>query len=140
MVQTALQICQQPLEMLARRDVRRLTQACTEGGAAGEERTRAAMALIARLEPAPGGAFVDVERNIIIPDVIVRKAGAATAPAGSRISSSRSTRCDAAPARVHDIYAGALRGGKGARAARATRACSSACKSALVHQEHPAAV
>lgn len=56
-VQTALQICRQPLEMLARRDVRRLTQACTEGGAAGEERTRAAMALIARLEPRPGGAL-----------------------------------------------------------------------------------
>ena len=36
-VQTALTICQQPLEMLARRDIRRLTQLCGDG----EERTPA---------------------------------------------------------------------------------------------------
>ena len=83
-VQTALRICQQPLEMLARRDIRRLTQLCGDG----EERTRAAMALIARLEPRPGRRFADVERNIIVPDVMPRL-------------------------RVHDIYAGALRGHKG---------------------------
>ena len=70
-VQTALRVCQQPLEMLARRDIRRLTQLCGDG----EERTRAAMALIARLEPRPGRRFADVERNIIVHDVIVRKAG-----------------------------------------------------------------
>ena len=29
------------------------------------------MALITRLEPKPGRRFVDVERNIVVPDVIV---------------------------------------------------------------------
>ena len=114
-VQTALQICRQPLEMLARRDVRRLTQACTEGGAAGEERTRAAMALIARLEPRPGRRFVDVERNIIIPDVIVRKAGRSNGTSGQQ-NFIVSLNPDVMPRlRVHDIYAGALRGGKGSK-------------------------
>ena len=71
-LQVALRICEQPLEMLAKRDVRRLTPLC---GGGSEERTRAAMALIARLEPRPGRRFVEVERNIIVPDVIVKKTG-----------------------------------------------------------------
>ncbi|GKT00889.1 RNA polymerase factor sigma-54 [Acidovorax sp. SUPP3434] len=104
-VQTALRICQQPLEMLARRDVRRLAQAC--GG--GEERTRAAMALIARLEPRPGRAFAEVERNIIVPDVIVKKTGR-----GTQQNFSVQLNPDVMPRlRVHDIYAGALRGNRG---------------------------
>ncbi|MDA8446170.1 RNA polymerase factor sigma-54 [Paracidovorax valerianellae] len=104
-VQTALRICQQPLEMLARRDVRRLAQAC--GG--GEERTRLAMALIARLEPRPGRAFVEVERNIIVPDVIVKKIGR-----GTQQNFSVQLNPDVMPRlRVHDIYAGALRGNRG---------------------------
>ena len=112
-LQTALRICQQPLEMLARRDVRRLTQACSEGGASGEERTRAAMALIARLEPRPGRRFVDVERNIIVPDVIVRKAGRANGRDGQH-NFIVALNPDVMPRlRVHDIYAGALRGHRG---------------------------
>ncbi|KZT14006.1 RNA polymerase sigma-54 factor [Acidovorax sp. GW101-3H11] len=108
-VQTALTICQQPLEMLARRDVRRLTQVCGDG----EERTRAAMALIARLEPRPGRKFVDVERNIIVPDVIVRKAGRANGRDGQH-NFIVQLNPDVMPRlRVHDIYAGALRGHKG---------------------------
>jgi len=108
-VQTALTICQQPLEMLARRDIRRLTQLCGDG----EERTRAAMALIARLEPRPGRKFVDVERNIIIPDVIVRKAGRANGRDGQH-NFIVQLNPDVMPRlRVHDIYAGALRGHKG---------------------------
>lgn len=108
-VQTALRICQQPLEMLARRDVRRLTQACGDG----EERTRAAMALIARLEPRPGRRFADVERNIVIPDVIVRKAGRANGRDGQH-NFIVQLNPDVMPRlRVHDIYAGALRGHKG---------------------------
>ncbi len=111
-VQTALRICQQPLEMLARRDIRRLTQLCSEGGVAGEERTRAAMALIARLEPRPGRKFADVERNIIVPDVIVRKAGRANG--SGQQSFIVQLNPDVMPRlRVHDIYAGALRGHKG---------------------------
>ncbi|WP_228899251.1 RNA polymerase factor sigma-54 [Acidovorax sp. Leaf73] len=108
-VQTALRICQQPLEMLARRDIRRLTQLCGDG----EERTRAAMGLIARLEPRPGRRFADVERNIIIPDVIVRKAGRANGRDGQH-NFIVSLNPDVMPRlRVHDIYAGALRGHKG---------------------------
>ncbi len=108
-VQTALRICQQPLEMLARRDIRRLTQLCGDG----EERTRAAMALIARLEPRPGRRFVDVERNIIVPDVIVRRAGRANGRDGQH-NFVVQLNPDVMPRlRVHDIYAGALRGHKG---------------------------
>ena len=110
-VQTALRICQQPLEMLARRDIRRLTQLCGDG----EERTRAAMALIARLEPRPGRRFADVERNIIVPDVIVRKAGRSNGTSGQQ-NFIVSLNPDVMPRlRVHDIYAGALRGGKGSK-------------------------
>ena len=108
-VKAALTICQQPLEMLARRDIRRLTKLCGDG----EERTRAAMALIARLEPRPGRKFVDVERNIIIPDVIVRKAGRANGRDGQH-NFIVQLNPDVMPRlRVHDIYAGALRGHKG---------------------------
>ncbi|MCW8163359.1 RNA polymerase factor sigma-54 [Verminephrobacter aporrectodeae subsp. tuberculatae] len=108
-VQTALCICQQPLEMLARRDVRRLTQAC--GG--DEERTRAAMALITRLEPRPGRCFADVERNIVVPDVIVRKAGRMNGRDGQHHLIVQLNPDVLPRLRVHDIYAGALRGYKG---------------------------
>ena len=111
-VRTALAICQQPLEMLARRDVRRLSHACGET----EERTRAAMALIARLEPRPGRRFADVERNIVVPDVIVRKAGrgGARGRGDGQQQFIVQLNPDVMPRlRVHDIYAGALRGHKG---------------------------
>ncbi len=98
------------------------------------------MALIARLEPRPGRRFVDVERNIIVPDVIVRKAGRSNGTSGQQ-NFIVSLNPDVMPRlRVHDIYAGALRGGKGARAARATRPAAAPAGGALVHQEHPAAV
>ena len=105
-VQTALRICRAPLDLLARRDVRRLAQAT--GGS--EDETRAAMALIARLEPRPGRRFADVERNIIVPDVIVKKTGR-----GAQQDFSVQLNPDVMPRlRVHDIYASALRGsGKG---------------------------
>ncbi len=99
----ALQLCQQPLDGLARRDVRRLAQAC----AATEEQTRAAMALIARLEPRPGRPFASVERNTIIPDVLVRRIG--HGQAGHQFSVQLNP--EVMPRlRIHDIYAGALRG------------------------------
>jgi len=94
-------ICGQPLEWLARRDVKRLSQAC----GANEDDTRAAMALIARLEPRPGRRFAEVDRNAITPDVIVRK----------RVQGGE-TRLDVQlnpevmpRLRVHDAYAQALR-------------------------------
>ena len=103
-LQVALRICQQPLDMLARRDVRRLTQAC----GASEERTRAAMALIARLEPRPGRRFAHVERNAIVPDVLVRPIGTSGQQWSVRLNPDVMPRL-----RVHDIYARALRGHKG---------------------------
>src|SRR3990167_1570942 len=103
-LQTALRICQQPLELLARRDVRRLVQAC----GASEERTRAAMALIARLEPRPGRRFADVERNTIVPDVLVTRVGRNGPQFSVQLNPDVMPRL-----RVHDIYAGALRGHKG---------------------------
>jgi len=103
-VQAALRICRQPLDLLAKRDLRRLCQLC----ATSEEDTRNAMALIARLEPRPGRRFADVERNLIVPDVIVKKTGRG----GAQQNFSVQLNPDVMPRlRVHDIYASALRGG-----------------------------
>lgn len=100
----ALRICAQPMELLARRDIKRLVQLC--GGS--DALTREALALIARLEPKPGRRFVDVERNIIVPDVLVVKIGS-SAQARFRVQLNP----DVMPRlRVHDIYANALKGHK----------------------------
>lgn len=107
-VQVALRICAQPMELLARRDVRRLALACGDS----EECIRSAMALIARLEPRPGRRFADVERNFIVPDVIVRKQ--ARKSSDGQLQFSVQLNPDVMPRlRVHDIYANALRGHKG---------------------------
>ena len=102
----AQSICQQPMDLLARRDMRKLASLC----GAREEFLREAMVLIARLEPRPGRSFVDVERNIVVPDVIVR-------PVRSRMGQSDfavQLNADVMPKlRVHDIYASALRRHKG---------------------------
>ena len=103
-VRTALCACQQPLEWLARRDVRRLMQACR----APEERVRAALALIARLEPRPGRRFAPVERNAVIADVLVRPIGSSGQQWSVQLNPEVMPRL-----RVHDIYARALRGHKG---------------------------
>ncbi|MBX3585095.1 MAG: RNA polymerase factor sigma-54 [Ramlibacter sp.] len=102
---TALLLCAQPMELLARRDVKRLSQvsACTEA------QVKAAMALIARLEPKPGRRFVDVERNVVVPDVIVTQIGR-----GGQARFRVQLNSDVMPRlRVHDIYAGALKAHKG---------------------------
>ncbi len=101
----ALKICAQPMELLARRDIRRLAPLCGESEAA----VRAAVALIGRLEPRPGRRFVDVERHIIVPDVIVTATGRG-AQQGYRVRLNP----DVMPRlKVHDIYASALRQHKG---------------------------
>ncbi len=102
---TALRICAQPMELLARRDVKRLMQLCGDSDA----NIKAAMALITRLEPKPGRRFVDVERNIVVPDVIVTKVGR-----GGQARFRVQLNSDVMPRlRVHDIYAGALKAHKG---------------------------
>jgi RNA polymerase sigma-54 factor len=101
----ALQICAQPMELLARRDIRRLMQLC--GGS--DALMREALALIARLEPRPGRSFVDVARNIVVPDVIVTQVGR-----GARVSFRVQLNPEVMPRlRVHDLYANALKGGRG---------------------------
>lgn len=100
----ALCICAQPMELLARRDIKRLMQLC--GGS--DALMREALTLIARLEPKPGRRFVDVERNIIVPDVLVTKVGS-----GPQARFRVQLNPDVMPRlRVHDIYANALKGHK----------------------------
>ncbi len=103
--ETALRLCAQPMELLARRDVKRLAQASGDS----EAEVKAAIALIVRLEPKPGRRFVDVERNIVVPDVIVTRIGRSAQPK-FRVQ----LNSDVMPRlRVHDIYAGALKAHKG---------------------------
>jgi len=97
----ALAICEQPLELMARRDVRKLMAHC----GLDEALVREALALIARLEPKPGRRFADVQRNIVVPDVIV-----SAAADGFKVELNP----EVMPRlRVHEVYAGALRGHKG---------------------------
>jgi len=102
---TALAICKQPMELLARRDFKRLATLTRTN----EELVRSALQIIARLEPKPGRRFVDVERNIVIPDVIVTKTGR-----GTNVKFRVMLNPEVMPRlRVHDIYAGALKSHKG---------------------------
>jgi RNA polymerase sigma-54 factor len=102
---SALRICEQPMELLARRDVKRLAQLC----GCTEAQVKAGIALILRLEPKPGRRFANVERNIVIPDVIVTKAGR-----GSQVRFRVQLNPDVMPRlRVHDVYATALRAHRG---------------------------
>ncbi|HVR48978.1 MAG TPA: RNA polymerase factor sigma-54 [Pseudorhodoferax sp.] len=102
---TALRLCRQSMDLIARRDLRRLAHLCSDNEAA----IRAALALITRLEPKPGRKFVDVERNVIVPDVIVVKSGR-----GANVRFRAQLNADVMPRlRVHDIYANALKQHRG---------------------------
>ena len=106
-IATALKICAQhgAVDLLARRDVKKLAQLTGEG----DDAVRAGMQLIATLDPKPGRPFADVERNAIVPDVIVSSVGS-----GATQRFRVQLNPDVMPKlRVHDIYANALRGGKG---------------------------
>ncbi len=97
----AISICKHPMDLLARRDVKRLAYLCN----ATEAVIKGAIAVIGRLDPKPGRRFVNVERNVVVPDVIVVKAGR-----GFKVTLNR----DVMPKlRVHDIYANALKQHKG---------------------------
>ncbi|MFM8609365.1 MAG: RNA polymerase factor sigma-54 [Burkholderiaceae bacterium] len=94
-------LCALPTEQLARRDLKRL--AAQVGS--DEAQVRAAMALIARLEPKPGRRFADVERHIVVPDVIVSASGR-----GAALKLRVALNPEVMPRlRVHDVYASALR-------------------------------
>jgi RNA polymerase sigma-54 factor len=104
-IAAALAICAQPIDLLARRDIKRLAQLTGESDA----QIRAAIALITRLEPKPGRRFVDVERNIVVPDVLVTRSGR-----GANFKFRVQLNPDVMPRlRVHDVYAGALKAHKG---------------------------
>ena len=104
-LEVALRICQQPMDMLARRDIKRLVNL----GTGSDAMVREAIALIGRLEPKPGRRFVDVERNIIVPDVIVSHLGNTASGPQFRVRLNP----DVMPRlRVHDIYANVLRNHK----------------------------
>ena len=99
--QAALAMCNHPLDLLARRDSKKLAVLC----GVDEPLAREALALIARLEPKPGRRFADVSRNVVVPDVIVTRAGR-----GFKVQLNP----EVMPRlRVHDAYANALRDGRG---------------------------
>lgn len=101
----AIRVCKQPIDLLAKRDVKRLAQLCGDT----EPRVRSAISLITRLEPKPGRRFIDVERNVIVPDVIVTAVGR-----GARTTFRVQLNPDVMPRlRVHDVYAGALKAHRG---------------------------
>ncbi len=103
----ALIICQRHLELLARRDFKRLAAAT----GADEERLREAQALIVMCEPKPGRAFEQTETYAVVPDVIVRRSGR-----GLKVALNP----DVMPKlRINDLYAQALRGSRGANGANA---------------------
>jgi RNA polymerase sigma-54 factor len=101
----ALAICERHLELLARRDVKRLTALC----GCDEELLRQAQALIVACEPKPGRPFARAEANIIVPDVIVVKSGR-----GWKVVLNP----DVMPKlRINDLYAQAIRGQRNGSAA-----------------------
>ncbi len=97
----AILICRQHLDLLARRDMKKLAAAT----GADEELLREAQAMIVRLEPKPGRPFTNAEANIIVPDVIVQKSGR-----GWKVVLNP----DVMPKlRINDFYAQAIRGTRG---------------------------
>ena len=102
--QVALRICEQYLDLLAKRDMKRLT-ALT---GVDEELVRQAQDLIRSCEPKPGRPFSAAEANVIVPDVIVRKTGRGL---------SVMLNPDVMPKlRINDVYAQAARALRGASA------------------------
>ena len=100
----AILICREHLELLARRDLKKLAAAT----GADDEVLREAQALIVGLEPKPGRPFGRGAAQPIVPDVIVRKSGR-----GWKVSLNP----DIVPKlRINDFYAQAVRGTRGASA------------------------
>jgi RNA polymerase sigma-54 factor len=102
--QAAALILKHPLELLAKRDVKRLAQLTS----CSQDAVKSAIALIARLEPKPARQFAQVERNIVIPDVIVR-----TEKRRGQIIFVAALNPEVMPRlHVNDLYANALKGSK----------------------------
>ena len=100
----AILVCKQHLELLARRDIKKLMAAT----GADEALLREAEAVIKSLEPKPGRRFARAEANIIVPDVIVVKSGR-----GWKVVLNP----DVMPKlRINDLYANAIKHQRGAGA------------------------
>ena len=97
----ALQIAASHLELLARRDLKKLSAAT----GCDEATVKAAQALIVACEPKPGRPFARAEQLIVVPDVIVVKSGR---------NWKATLNPDVMPKlRVSDLYAQAIRGQRG---------------------------
>jgi RNA polymerase sigma-54 factor len=100
----AIIVCKGHLPLLARRDLKKLMAAT----GADEVLLREAQALIVALEPKPARPFARAEANIVIPDVIVQKAGR-----GWKVQLNP----DVMPKlRINDLYASAIRQHRGTNA------------------------
>ncbi len=94
----AMKICDGHLELLARRDMKKLMAAT----GADEDLMREAQALIVACEPKPGRPFTRAEANIVVPDVMVIKSGRGW---------KATLNPDVMPKlRINDLYAQAIRG------------------------------
>ena len=103
--QVAMKICDGHLELLARRDMKKLMAAT----GADEDLMREAQALIVACEPKPGRPFTKAEANIVVPDVMVIKSGR---------SWKATLNPDVMPRlRINDLYAQAIRGQRNGSAA-----------------------
>jgi RNA polymerase sigma-54 factor len=97
----AIIICKQHLDLLARRDLKKLIAAT----GADEDLIKEAQALIVACEPKPGRQFARAEANIVVPDVIVQKSGR---------NWKVTLNPDVMPRlRINDLYANAIRQGRG---------------------------
>ncbi|MBB3196084.1 RNA polymerase factor sigma-54 [Roseateles terrae] len=97
----AVVICRRHLDLLAKRDWRRLMSLT----GADDELLRGAQAMIATLEPKPGRRFARSDNRPVVPDVIVQKAGR-----GFRVMINP----DVLPKlRINELYAQALRATRG---------------------------
>ncbi len=98
----AIMICKQHLELLAKRDLKKLMAAT----GADEELIKQAQVLIVATEPKPGRPFSKAEALVVVPDVIVQKVGR-----GWKVVLNPEVM---PKLRINDLYAQAIRQGRGA--------------------------
>jgi RNA polymerase sigma-54 factor len=106
----AIIVCKQHLDLLARRDLKKLMAAT----GADEVLLKEAQAIIVALEPKPARPFARAEANIIVPDVTVQKSGrnwkvVLNAEVMPKL-------------RINDLYAQAIRQSRGAGGANGSAA------------------
>ena len=101
----AIMICKQHLELLAKRDLKKLMAAT----GADEDLIKQAQVLIKATEPKPGRPFSKAEALIVVPDVIVQKAGR-----GWKVVLNPEVM---PKLRINDLYAQAIRQGRGSATA-----------------------